>query len=358
MTADAVGGVWSYSIDLARALCSEGARILLATFGPRPSAEQRHEAQTISRLQLVESDFPLEWAHDASPQAIAAGGTWLFRTADAFAPDIVHLNGYCYAALPWRTPTVVVAHSDVYTWWEATHGGAPPAEWQHYYDGVASGLAAADAIVAPSYAMLDALSSCYPVDRRKARVIFNSAGYQPVSAPKQDIAVGTGRLWDRSKNFSMLNTVAARCAWPIRLAGSMNNIATSTFDRLTLLGQLGRHEVRKVLASASIFLHPSLYEPFGLSVLEAAQSGCALVLSDIASLQELWAGAALFADPHDSEDWIEKVSSLIADETLRGEYARRAFARASRYSDETCSNSYANLYLALTNGSALDSRVS
>ena len=90
MTADAVGGVWTYSIDLARALCSRGASVLLVTFGPRPSKSQRRECQTIQHLELLESDYPLEWKADASEHAIEAGGNWLWRVARTFAPDVIH----------------------------------------------------------------------------------------------------------------------------------------------------------------------------------------------------------------------------------------------------------------------------
>jgi glycosyltransferase involved in cell wall biosynthesis len=358
MTADAVGGVWSYSIDLARALCSRGASVLLATFGPRPSKEQRCESQAIGRLRLVEGDFPLEWTAGASEDAIAAGGSWLLGVARAFAPDIVHLNGYCYAALPWQAPTIVAAHSDVYSWWDVTYGSVPPTEWQPYHHRVSAGLAASDAIVVPSQAMLGALSRHYPVNQQKAEVIHNFTGLQAVFAPKRNIVLGAGRLWDRSKNFSILNKVAERCAWPIQLAGCMHELETSMFNRVTLVGELGRQQMAEALGSAAILVHPSLYEPFGLSVLEAAQSGCALVLSDIASLRELWPAAALFADPHDPGDWIDKINSLIADKALRSEYAQRALARSAHFSIEKAGSSYADLYLALTNGAGFKSRVS
>lgn len=358
MTADAVGGVWTYSIDLARALCSRGASVLLVTFGPRPSKSQRWECQTIRRLELLESDYPLEWIADASEDAIEAGGNWLRRVARRFAPDVIHLNGYGYAALPWQTPTVVVAHSDVYSWWEATDGAAPPAEWERYHHRVAAGLVAADAIVAPSRAMLTALSRHYLINKEKCEVIHNFSCLQPARARKRNLVFGAGRLWDRSKNFSILNEVAERCVWPIHLAGSTQGTEPSRFNRLVLAGELGRRQMAEALGSASIFVHPSLYEPFGLSVLEAAKSGCALVLSDISSLRELWSNAALFANPHDPIDWTKKINCLIEDKTLRQEYARRTTARAVQCSMEKGSSAYADLYLDLISGARSKRRVS
>src|SRR5512133_3312458 len=61
MTSDTVGGVWTYSLELARALRSYGIEVALATMGPRPSWEQSVEAARISNLTLFESEFKLEW---------------------------------------------------------------------------------------------------------------------------------------------------------------------------------------------------------------------------------------------------------------------------------------------------------
>ncbi|PUE89089.1 hypothetical protein C7T87_25825, partial [Xanthomonas hortorum pv. hederae] len=70
-------------------------------------------------------------------------------------------------------------------------------------------------------------------------------------------------------------------------------------DRIQPLGALSPTDLQQRLRLASIFCAPSLYEPFGLGVLEAAQAGCALVLADIPTFRELWEGAALFVSPQD-----------------------------------------------------------
>ncbi|MEB3829625.1 glycosyltransferase [Phormidium sp. CCY1219] len=56
-------------------------------------------------------------------------------------------------------------------------------------------------------------------------------------------------------------------------------------------------------ARAAIYAFPARYEPFGLSVLEAALSGCALVLGDIPRLREMWGDAAVFANPDVARRW-------------------------------------------------------
>jgi hypothetical protein len=75
MTADAMGGVWTYAIELAENLAQRGVRITLATMGDRPTAEQRRRAAEIPRLCLFESDYQLEWMDDPW-QDVARAGDW------------------------------------------------------------------------------------------------------------------------------------------------------------------------------------------------------------------------------------------------------------------------------------------
>jgi glycogen(starch) synthase len=131
MTADAVGGVWTYAVTLASSLCAAGTAVRLALMGPPPSPDQRAEAAAVSGLSLVEGRFALEWQPE--PWAdVARAAAWLRAQAAAFRPGVVHLNGYVHAALPWGCPVVVVGHSDVLSWWEAVRGEPAPREWATY----------------------------------------------------------------------------------------------------------------------------------------------------------------------------------------------------------------------------------
>jgi glycosyltransferase involved in cell wall biosynthesis len=87
-----------------------------------------------------------------------------------------------------------------------------------------------------------------------------------------------------------------------------------------------------------------LYEPFGLAVLEAALSGCALVLSDIATFREIWNDAAVFVDPRDPEDIAQALSRLTQDPSLRLQLAGAAMARARNFCGAGWAESYLRLY--------------
>jgi glycogen synthase len=118
------------------------------------------------------------------------------------------------------------------------------------------------------------------------------------------------------------------------------------------LGVLDRAEMAERLGAAAIFAAPARYEPFGLGVLEAAASGCALALGDIASLRETWDGAAVFLPPNDAAAWRDALSSLIADEARRAALAAAARRRAAAFSRERMGERYAELYYRLVGRTA------
>ena len=159
---------------------------------------------------------------------------------------------------------------------------------------------------------------------------------------KEPFVFSAGRFWDESKNLSALEKAAAKINWPVRVAGSEpgNN-------GIVRLGRLSAREVAAECARASIFCLPARYEPFGLSALEAAFSGCALVLGDIVSLREVWGDAAAFVDPNDSRALALKLQQLIETPRDRNDLARRACQRARRYTIDAMAERYLSLYSAL-----------
>src|SRR6185312_6305869 len=208
MTADAVGGVWTYSLGLAAGLAQAGVAVELAVMGPPPDDPQRRAAGAIPGLRLHESSLKLEWMEDAAGD-VARAGDWLLELEARTRPDLVHLNGYAHAVLPFRAPKLVVAHSCVRSWWRAVHGQDPPPVWDAYTRAVTAGLAAADHVVAPSGAMLAALVDGYGPLPSPASVIPN--GLPPAAheqARKRDVVLAAGRIWDAAKNIATLVAVA------------------------------------------------------------------------------------------------------------------------------------------------------
>lgn len=349
MTADAVGGVWTYALEAADALEGRGVSVTLAVMGGRLTGSQRRQVDASAVEAVHDRAFALEWMDDPWDDVDRAGA-WLLGLADQVRPDVVHLNGYVHAALPWPAPTLVVAHSCVFSWWAAVRGQAPPPALDGYHRRVSAGLAAADAVVAPTRAFLAELTRWYAVD--DGRVIPNarSDGWV-VDAPKEPFVVGAGRLWDEGKNLACLDRVAERIDGPIVLAGDPlgpgGGPPRPPARAAHALGALAFDELAGLLGRAAVFALPARYEPFGLGPLEAALSGCALVLGDIPTLREVWEDAATYVHPDDEDGLVAALDELLADRRLvaaRGAAARR---RAATYRPAAMAEAYLRLYRTL-----------
>ncbi len=343
MTADAVGGVWDYALQLAEGLGTYGVEVTLATMGPRPRDDQRAAAQGVPGLRLVESDYRLEWA-DHPWDDVARAASWLLDLEAQAQPDIVHLNGYAHGGLAWSAPTVVVAHSCVCSWWTAVRGGDASGEWDAYRRAVRDGLRAAVAVVAPSAAMLRALSAHYGAVA--GTVVPNGRdAAQFGTGPKEPLVLGAGRLWDEAKNVRALASVAHRLPWRVALAGETQTAhGERTPGSVEYLGRLSSQDLRGWMARASIYALPARYEPFGLSILEAGLSECALVLGDIPSLREHWEGAAVFVAPDDREALRSAIDRLIDRPSQRAELGRRARVRGQEFTVTRMTDAYQRLY--------------
>ena len=352
MTADAVGGVWPYALELARALAPRGVETHVAVMGPAPNAAQRADAERLG-VAVHAGDYALEWM-DAPWDDVARAGEWLLGLERALAPDVVHLNGYAHGALPWAAPAVVVAHSDVCSWWEAVRGEIAPASWDRYRAAVRAGLAGADAVVAPTRAMADALGRHYGPHGARAdavRVVPNArraAEYRP--APKEPIVLTAGRLWDEAKNVAAVARAASAVPWPVYVAGD----AASPDGRaggwdasaVRWLGALAPAELAGWMGRAAVYALPARYEPFGLSALEAGLAGCALVLGNVPSLREVWGDAARYVAPGDDAALARAVRELAADDGRRAAFGERARARARAYTPERMTRGYLGAYAA------------
>jgi glycosyltransferase involved in cell wall biosynthesis len=353
MTADALGGVWTYALDLARGLVPHGVEVVLATMGGPLTLEQRTQAASVPNVRLFESSYRLEWMPDPW-RDVESASDWLLTLENDTSPDIVHLNGYSHGNLPWRAPHLVVGHSCVLSWWRAVKGQAAPGEWTRYRVAVASGLRRADVVVAPTRAMMSELQRLYGPLRSTGVIANGRCGkwYRP--AQKEPFILAAGRVWDEAKNISMLSRVRSTVEWPICVAGDHRhpNGQFAHLNNIRLLGVLRVDELALCYGRASIYCLPARYEPFGLSVVEAALSGCALVLGDIPSLRENWEGAAAFVPPDDPEALERTLADLIAHPQELGRLGMRARSRARRFRIGKTVRSYLALYSQLASRQA------
>jgi glycosyltransferase involved in cell wall biosynthesis len=344
MTADAVGGVWTFASGLAETFASSGAKVHLVTMGPAPRADQRGML-TSSKVRLIETDLALEW-QDPQGDDVCRARRRLAEIERRIAPDIIHLNSFREGAFDWKAPIVVTAHSCVHSWGRACNDTAwlGQRKWRHYSYATAAGLDRANAWVSPTRAFRDVMAELYR-PASPGRVIWNGlVSAAPTGARKEELVLAAGRMWDGAKNLAALADASLGLDWPVFVAGPPG---ASVETAVHLLGNLSYRELQSWMHRAAIFVSPARYEPFGLSVLEAAAAGCALLLSDIPTFRELWDGAALFCDPTDHQALHDALAGLCSDGEKRAELQRAARARSRDFPLARTAKAYADLYRSL-----------
>jgi glycosyltransferase involved in cell wall biosynthesis len=114
--------------------------------------------------------------------------------------------------------------------------------------------------------------------------------------------------------------------------------------RVRRLSYVSREHLVTLMRGARALLFPSLYEGFGLPLLEAMSLGTPVMTSKVASLPEVAGDAAILVDPLDTDDIARAIRSLDQDADLRGELKQRGPKRAEFFSPEKYRERVAALY--------------
>jgi glycogen synthase len=362
VTADTVGGVWTYTRELISGLIHRGHSVVLVSFGRNPTDDQIlwTRAFPSEAFQYYPTEFPLEWMQDAE-FGIAESFKYLKKLIRETAPDVLHLSQFCYGSLACDIPKIVIAHSDVSSWWKAVHGDTPPASnWFDWYaEVVTKGLANADAVVAPTRWMLEQVLEHYHfsgpgfvIHNGRTPGLFNSG------LNKINCALTVGRLWDEGKQISLLlereQAVHVEIVGPKAHPGTIrSNRPLSPKPGLKISDARSEAELSETFSQASIYVGTSRYEPFGLTLVEAALSRCALIANDIPVFHELWEDCAFYFERNDPDALASAIRELSSNRALRESYADRAYECARRRFDSTrMVEQYERLYYELASKSA------
>jgi glycosyltransferase involved in cell wall biosynthesis len=334
-------------MDLAQGLAQRGIEVVLAVIGPPPDGPQQAAARRIKGLVLCETGLPLDWTARTSEEVADASRALadLSRTTSA---AIAHLHSPALASEPgFPCPVVASIHSCLATWWQAVKGSSPlPDDFRWRIAQTGAGLRRASVTTAPSHAFALAVGSAYGTT--PPIVVHNGRAGEPAApALKRDaFAFTAGRLWDEGKNVAAIDRAAARLDIPIHAAGPLTGPggARATFSHLRTLGPLDAAATAAHMRRAPVYVSSARYEPFGLSVLEAASNGAALVLSGIPVFRELWSDAAIFTEPDDDLDIAASIDTLLNDEPLRARLAAAARERARRFGAEAMTERMLAIY--------------
>lgn len=118
-------------------------------------------------------------------------------------------------------------------------------------------------------------------------------------------------------------------------------------DRVIFLDGIPSEDLAAIYRSATIFLYPSLFEGFGIPVLEALRSGVPVITSGEGCFREVGADAALYVDPRSPEDIAGKIQLLLDDPGLRQTLKEKGKIQSGKFSDELIASNWMNLYQSL-----------
>jgi glycosyltransferase involved in cell wall biosynthesis len=266
---------------------------------------------------------------------------------------------------PWRS--VVTLHDLAFLLYPATHTPASRA----YYAATGESVRRAERVVAVSQRTASDAVRLLGVDPARMRVVHEAAapGFFPRSSDalpalaqrlgfslEQPYALFVGTLEPRKnlplllEAFGLLRRrldaqllIVGRRGWleePIFAAHARSGVG----DAAHFLGQLGEEDLAVLYSHAGVFVLPSLYEGFGLPVLEAMACGAPVVCSNSGPLPEVAGDAAVLLKPEDAPDWASAMLDVLTNGALATRLRERGFARASEFSWEGMARATREVY--------------
>jgi len=341
---DRPSGIGRYALSLISAMRQFG---IVELFSDRPWSVPPE----LSDLRLNVLPPTPSWQQSRLPFALRT------RHIDVF-------HGLSFTIPIWAPcKTVVTIHDLGYV--RATSTVAP--DVRRYLSHLApQAIAKSSAIIVPSEAVREDLSRAYPRHARKARVVphgVDNMFLQHDHTESQEeirqtlgedrpyiLAVGTH---EPRKNLARLVEAFRELAdvLPHRLivVGAANNethiirdkVEPDLGSRVRLLGYLPNHELVRYYKGADAFVYPSLFEGFGLPLLEAMASGCPIATSERPCMPEVAGEAAVYFNPLNRSDMRDQIHRLLTHPELREDLRQKGFLRVQGYTWEaTASRTY------------------
>jgi glycosyltransferase involved in cell wall biosynthesis len=217
----------------------------------------------------------------------------------------------------------------------------------------------ANAIIAISENTKKDILCFYPDLAEKIKVIYlGFSFYQSIYEPQKENYILFTGLRTGYKNFSAFVSAVA----PLLVKYDLNLLCTGTpfydeekhllddlniSDRTRICRFVSDEELAKLYSKAIAFVFPSLYEGFGIPVLEAFASQCPAVLSNTSSLPEIGGDAAVYFDPHSTDDMRNKIERVICSSSLQDELIKKGKERLKQFSWEKCALETMEVYNSL-----------
>lgn len=349
-----VGGISRYFIELARRLplCSpELATTVLAPV----HINEALGSEPVRKIGWKIPPFPGK--HHILPTLNRVVSGAIFKV---HSPDILHETYYSATAQVVHVPHILSVYDMIHERFPSRFHGAD----LHVPQLKAKAVARADHVIAISKNTRDDLVSCLGVSPEKITVIPLATSFEK-PAKEKDVPF-RGRpyllyvgLREGVKNFRTLLLAFAR-----------SRLLSSEFDLLCVGGgEFSQEELRcfqelgvkerikhlqaddTLLASlysqAALFVYPSLYEGFGLPLLEAMRCDCPVVCSNTSSMPEIAGDAAIYFDPSDEEEMRDVMESTVQSTDLVNSLRERGHKRGKLFSWDNCVSQTLELYRSM-----------
>jgi glycosyltransferase involved in cell wall biosynthesis len=275
------------------------------------------------------------------------------------APDVLFVPAH---VLPLVHPerSVVTVHDLGYLYYPRAH-----TDWARWYLqwSTSHNTRAAAHVIADSEATKRDLIKYRQALPDKVTVVY--PGYDPDFAPIRDHArlgavreryrlpntylICVGTLQPRKNLTGLLNAFAVlvRQGRDVHLVivGKKGWLYKPLFEHVRQLsleecvhftGYVPQQDLPGLISGARAFVLPSLYEGFGLPILEAMACGTAVVCSEVGSLPEVAGDAAILVNPHDTTQLVQALFRVLDDDQLRSELEQKGLRQVTRFSWAKC----------------------
>lgn len=342
-------GIGRYVYNLARALPAIAPDVEFLLLHDPESPNTRHHVEALQRpnLTLVPTDIPIR---------SAAEQFRLPRLARRLSLDVFHAPYYITA---YRMPCRQVV--TIYDVISARYPEYLPSRVMRLIFEATTRLAlrTADHILTLSEASRQDLVEMYHVDANRISVTPLAAGpqFQPSEGDAIDdirrrlgladhyvLYVGINKphknlsrlveAWARVTQYGVRNALVLAGHEDPRYPQARERAAALGLDSVMFLGAVAEEDLPALYSGAELFVFPSLYEGFGLPVIEAMACGTAVACSNISSLPEVAGDAALLFDPHTPETIATAIRQALQDTDLRERVRRRGLKQAGHFSWE------------------------
>jgi glycosyltransferase involved in cell wall biosynthesis len=340
-----VGGIPAYTRHLLAALAPLAARDTLLALQHRRHRETLVSAPNVRRATLFTPPH-----HRLEPWALPAE-LWPLRLDVAHFPDFIAPQ-HC------PCPAVVTIHDLAFIHYPEILDE----QAQHYYGQVRASVRHADAVIAVSQATRQDISHLLDMPPERIDLVYEAAAplFQPVPLEQgatcqinqHAVTAGSFALFvstlEPRKNLPTLLHALHLCRerhptvpYHLVIAGARGWQDEHIFatardlrlnDALTFLGSVTPEHLHWLYNACRMYVNPSLYEGFGLPVLEALACGAPALVSDTSSLPEVAGDAALLLPPRDAAAWADAIARLWHDQDQRAALSQRGPVQAARFS--------------------------